>query len=256
MSRVRLEVTGAVGRITLARPEKRNALDQEAALELHAALERCEQDAAVRVVLLAAEGSDFCAGADLEALERMLEAGPDAHRRDAEALGRVFVTMRAMSKPVVGAVRGRALAGGAGLATACDIVLAEDGSRFGYPEVRVGFVPAMVMTMLRRVAGEKRAFELIATGRTIDAHEALAIGLVSRVLPAAEFPSAVGATITELAAAPPGALAFTKRLFYALDTLSFPDGIALGARTNVEARSTNEFREGVRRFLRRKVEPR
>jgi methylglutaconyl-CoA hydratase len=256
MNRIRVEVTGAVGRITLARPEKRNALDQEAALELQAALERCEQDPAVRVVLLAAEGRDFCAGADLEALERMLDADPDAHRRDAEELGRVFTTMREMSRPVVAAVRGRALAGGAGLATACDIVLAEEGARFGYPEVRVGFVPAMVMTMLRRIAGEKRAFELIATGRTIDAHEALAIGLVSRVLLAAEFPSAVEATVAELTAAPAGALGFTKRLFYALDTLSFPDGIALGARTNVEARSTNEFREGVRRFLRRKAEPR
>jgi methylglutaconyl-CoA hydratase len=256
MNRIKVEVTGAIGRVTLARPEKRNALDQEAALDLQAALERCERDAAVRVVLLTAEGSDFCAGADLEALERMLEAGPDAHQRDAEALGRVFITMRESSKPVVAAVRGRALAGGAGLATACDIVLAEEGARFGYPEVRVGFVPAMVMTMLRRLAGEKRAFELIATGRTIDAHEALAIGLVSRVVPAAEFSSVVEATVAELAAAPPGALGFTKRLFYALDTLSFTDGIALGARTNVEARSTNEFREGVRRFLRRKTEPR
>jgi methylglutaconyl-CoA hydratase len=251
MSRIRLEIAGAVGRVTLARPEKRNALDQEAAVELQAALDHCERDPAVRVVLLTAEGRDFCAGADLEALERMLDAGPDAHRQDAEALGRVFITMRGMSKPVVAAVRGRALAGGAGLATACDIVLAEEGARFGYPEVRVGFVPAMVMTMLRRAAGEKRAFELVASGRAVDAHEALAIGLVSRVLPAAEFDSAVESIVSELAAAPPGAISFTKRLFYALDTLDFADGIALGARTNVEARATDEFREGVNRFLRR-----
>jgi methylglutaconyl-CoA hydratase len=250
-----VDISGAVGRITLARPEKRNALDLEAALELQVSLQQCEENTAVRVVLLGAEGKDFCAGADLEALERMLDAGPEVHQRDAEALGGVFIRMREMTKPVVAAVRGRALAGGAGLATACDIVLAEEGARFGYPEVRVGFVPAMVMTMLRRAAGEKRAFELVATGRTIDAHEALAIGLVSRVVPAEQFDSVVEGVVTELAAGPPGAIGFTKGLFYSLDTMSFGDGIALGARTNVEARATEEFRAGVRRFLQRRAGP-
>jgi methylglutaconyl-CoA hydratase len=251
MSRLEVEITGAVGRIVLARPEKKNALDLEAAQALESALTRLERDATVRVVLLGARGSDFCAGADLEALAGMLELGADAHRRDAEALGRVFTTIRAMRKPVVAAVRGRALAGGAGLATACDIVLAEEGARFGYPEVRVGFVPAMVMTMLRRVAGEKRAFDLVATGRQIDAREALDLGLVSRVLPAQGFDAAVEEIVAGLAASPPGALAFTKRLFYDLDTRSFGDGIARGIETNVEARSTDEFRTGVRRFLER-----
>lgn len=253
MNRIRVQIDGGVGRITLARPEKKNALDQEAARELHQALEQCEADDRVRVVLLAADGPDFCAGADLAALAEMLDAGSEAHRRDAHALGRVFTTMREMSKPVVAAVRGRALAGGAGLATACDVVLAEEGARFGYPEVRVGFVPAMVMTMLRRAAGEKRAFELVATGRVIDAREALEIGLVSRVLPAADFDQTVAGIVADLAAAPPGALGFTKRLFYALDGTEFREGIALGAETNVEARATDEFRDGVRRFLRRRT---
>ncbi|HEX9483296.1 MAG TPA: enoyl-CoA hydratase/isomerase family protein, partial [Gemmatimonadaceae bacterium] len=116
--------------------------------DLFAALAQFESDAACRVIHLGAEGEDFCAGVDLEALERMLEAGSDAQRADAEALGRVFLAIRALMKPVVCTVRGRALAGGAGLATACDIVLAHEGAEFGYPEVRVGFVPAMVMTML------------------------------------------------------------------------------------------------------------
>src|SRR5581483_4832548 len=255
MSRVRVEVAGTVGRITLARPEKKNALDLQAALELLDALQRLADDPAVRVILLGADGSDFCAGADLAALGALLEADADTHRRDAEALGRVFTTIRELPKPVVAAVRGRALAGGAGLATACDIVLAEEGAQFGYPEVRVGFVPAMVMTMLRRIAGEKRAFDLVATGRIVGATEALQIGLVSRVLPADGFDAAVQEIVAGLAASPRGALALTKRLFYDLDTLSFADGIALGARTNVEARSTNEFRDGVRSFLNRARKP-
>jgi methylglutaconyl-CoA hydratase len=145
-------------------------------------------------------------------------------------------------------VRGRALAGGAGLATACDIVVAEEGARFGYPEVRVGFVPAMVMALLRRQVGEKRAFELVATGRQVSAHEALELGLVSRVVAAADLDAAVEQLVTELVAMPAGALRSTKQLFYALDDTNFEDGIAKAIRVNVEARATDEFREGVRRF--------
>lgn len=247
--RVRLEVSGAVGRLTLARPEKKNALDEQAANELSAALEELGADDTVRVVLLAAEGKDFCAGADLEALERALDAGPEAHLRDAEALGNVFQSIRDLPQPVVAAVRGRALAGGAGLATACDIVIAHEDARFGYPEVRVGFVPAMVMTMLRRAAGEKRAFELVATGRLVGAREALAIGLVSRIAAESEFDAAVEELVTQLAESPPKSLRLTKRLFYDLDTRAFESSLAMGARANVEARATDEFRAGVRGFV-------
>ena len=249
--RVRVEGASGVGRITLARPEKKNALDEQAATELSAALERFASDREIRVVVLAADGKDFCAGADLEALERSLGADSTAQLRDAEALGAVFRAMRELPQPVVAAVRGRALAGGAGLATACDIVVASDDARFGYPEVGVGFVPAMVMTMLRRAMGEKRAFELVATGRIVDAKEALAIGLVSAVVPAAEFDGGVESIVARLAASPPTALALTKRLFYDLDSLDFDAGLALGARVNVEARATDEFRDGVRRFVAR-----
>lgn len=251
MTRIRTEVTGGVGAIRLARPEKKNALDRLTADELQAAFERLGADPAVRVVTLTGEGDDFCAGADLQALEEMLAEGLKAHLLDAQALGKVFITMRTIQKPVVGIIRGRALAGGAGLATACDIVLAHADSTFGYPEVRVGFVPAMVMTMLRRAVGEKRAFDLVATGRRVGADEALAMGLVSRVIPAATFDADVESIVGELAASPSTAAAITKRLFYGLDGLDFRHGIALGAKTNVEARSTDDFREGVKRFTSR-----
>jgi methylglutaconyl-CoA hydratase len=235
----------------LARPEKKNALDRQTADELQSAFDKFGADPAVRVIVLSGQGDDFCAGADLEALEQMLAEGLKAHLLDAQALGKVFITMRTIQKPIVAVVRGRALAGGAGLATACDIVLAHADAVFGYPEVRVGFVPAMVMTMLRRSVGEKRAFDLVATGRRISATEALSMGLVSRVVAAATFDSEVETAIGELAGSPATAMAITKRLFYSLDTLDFREGIALGAKTNVEARSTDDFREGVKRFTSR-----
>jgi methylglutaconyl-CoA hydratase len=244
-----------VGRVVLARPEKKNALDRQAADDLFAALAQFEGDATIRAIHLSADGDDFCAGADLEALERTLEAGTDVHRQDAEALGRVFLAIRALMKPVVCSVRGRALAGGVGLATACDIVLAHEGAEFGYPEVRVGFVPAMVMTMLRRTVGEKHAADLVLTGRIINAEEAERIGLVSRVVPAATYDDEVDATLQQISRAPTTALALTKWLFYKLDSLSFEDGIAAGVVTNVEARSTDDFKKGVRRFTERRSRP-
>jgi methylglutaconyl-CoA hydratase len=246
--RIRVERSGAIGRIVLARPEKKNALDLAAARELREALRELAADAAVRVVVLSADGDDFCSGADLGALNALLDADAATQLADAEALGDVFRVMREMPQVVVAVVRGRALAGGAGLATACDLVLAHEGARFGYPEVRVGFVPAMVMAILRRLAGEKRAFELVATGRQVGAREALELGLVSRVIAAADFEVTIAQIVEDLAATPIEALRMTKRLFYELDGLTFDDGIALAARTNVEARATNDFREGIRRF--------
>lgn len=255
MMRIRVERTGAIARITLARPEKKNALDFTAARELRESLREIASDATLRVVLLAADGADFCAGADLAALHSLLDASSSEQLKDAEALGDVFRVMRDMPQVIVAAVRGRALAGGAGLATACDIVIAEDGARFGYPEVRVGFVPAMVMALLRRQIGEKRAFELVATGRQVKAAEALELGLVSRVVAASEFGAAVEQFVSELAAMPANALRSTKQLFYSLDDTNFADGIAHAIRVNVEARSTPEFREGVRRFAPNEKKP-
>ncbi|MCC7052268.1 MAG: enoyl-CoA hydratase/isomerase family protein [Gemmatimonadaceae bacterium] len=248
-TRIRAVHADGLGVITLARPEKRNALDRQTAVELVRALHELEASDDVRVVILEGDGDDFCAGADLAAIEATLDAGVDAHIDDARALGRVFTTMRAMSKPTVAIVRGRALAGGAGLATACDIVLAEETAQFGYPEVRIGFVPAMVMTILRRAVGEKRAAELVLTGRIISAPEAAQIGLVSRSIPTATFPAEVARALDTLVKAPRTALSLTKQLLYRLDDLDFQEGIGIGISTNVESRATDDFRTGVRRFL-------
>jgi methylglutaconyl-CoA hydratase len=242
---------GGVLTLTLDRPEKRNALSAALIDALHAALDRADLDAEVRVVFLTGAGKDFCAGADLDELLASAEASGEANEAAALRLGGLFSRLRALPKPVVAAVRGRALAGGAGLMTACDIVLAGAGAQVGYPEVLRGFVPAMVMTMLRRLVGEKAALDLVLTGRTLGAPEALAAGLVSRVVPDADLEREAGDLARTLAAAPASALALTKQLFYQLDGQSFDQGIALGARVNALARQTPEFRDAIARFLAR-----
>lgn len=251
MTRVRLLRDGAIGRVILARAEKKNVLDRRMADDLFAALAQFESDGACRVIHLGAEGDDFCAGADVEEWERNADAGSDAHRQDAEAFGRVLLAIRALMKPVVCTVRGRALGHGAALATACDVVLAHEDAELGYPEVRMGFVPALVMPMLRRTVGEKHAADLVLTGRIISAEEAEHVGLVSRVVPAATFDDETNATLEQVARSPATALALSKWLLYKLDSLSFEDGIAAGVVTNVEARATEDFRAGLRRAMER-----
>jgi methylglutaconyl-CoA hydratase len=157
--------------------------------------------------------------------------------------------MRALRCPVVALVRGRALAGGCGLATACDVVLADEGAELGYPEVHLGFVPAMVMAILRRKVGEAKAFDLVVNGARIGARDAERIGLVTHVLDSAAWDAEARAYLAGLAKRPPGAVALTKRLLYDLDGLSFEDGIERGAQVNVAARMSDECRAGVRRFL-------
>jgi methylglutaconyl-CoA hydratase len=248
--RVLLARDGGVAELVLNRPDKRNAIDDRLVRELDRALDAAESDRTVRVLLLRGEGPAFCAGADLEQLER-LAAGLSAMENlaDAMALGDIFIRMRRSSKPIIAAVHGQAFAGGAGLATACDLVLASDDAQFAYPEVRLGFVPAMVMAILRRAVGEKVAFELVTRGEPIDAAQAHRIGLVNRVLPAASFLDDARSYAAGLAERPASAVALTKRLLYGMDGLSFEEAIARGAEVNVIARSTPECREGVRRFL-------
>ena len=242
-------LAGGVLTLTLDRPEKRNALDQPTISALLGELEHAELDADVRGVALRGAGKDFCAGADLAELLASATAAPAENEASARRLGEVFLRMRALPKPVVAIVHGRALAGGAGLATACDLVLAAESSQFGYPEIQRGFVPAMVMTMLRRLTGERRAFDLVATGRLVPAREALQLGLISRVVPEAELEATASVLLAQLAASSANALALTKRLLYDLDGRTFADGIAQGARVNALARAHPDFQAAIAAFL-------
>src|SRR5580704_8667866 len=200
-------VDGAVARITLNRPEKRNALNDELIGVLKDSLALAAEDEQVRVVLLGGAGQDFCSGADLAALDRSADAGVLDHLATAHELADVFLALRHHPKPIVAAVRGRAFAGGCGLATACDVILAAESAQFGYPEVKIGFVPAMVMAILRRSVNEKRAFELVTTGQIITAAEAQIIGLVNHVYDVDDFEARVEAYVAALASQSASAVA-------------------------------------------------
>jgi len=241
----------AVLTLTLNRPDKRNALNGAMVEALHAALDGVELDPGVRVVVIRGAGKDFCAGADLEELLASADRTPGENERDALRLGTLLGRLRTCPRPVVALVTGRALAGGAGVATACDVVLAAESAQLGYPEIQRGFVPAMVMVFLRRLTGEKLAFDLVATGRILSAAEAQTAGLVTRIAPDAGFEAAAAELVNGLAAASPSAVHLTKKLFYELDGASVSDGIALGARINALARTTADFRDAISRFLKR-----
>jgi methylglutaconyl-CoA hydratase len=247
--RVQTALAAGVLTLTLDRPDKRNAIDATMVEELLRSLERAELDAGVRVVAVRGAGPDFCAGADLEELLASVARTPDENARSALRLGEVFLRMRALPKPVVAVVHGRAIAGGCGLATACDLVLARADAQLGYPEVRRGFVPAMVLAILRRIVGEKVAFDLVATGRLLLAEEARGLGLVSRAIPPERFEGEVAEVLGSLAAASPTALALIKRQLYELDGRSFEEGIRLGAQVNAVARTTPDFRAAIAAFL-------
>ncbi len=246
---LRYEVEGGVLTLTLNRPEKRNALNGALVIALEDGLARAAADDDVRVVAVRGAGKDFCAGADLAELERISTMSDEENLADARSLGALFTSMRALGKPIVAVVQGRALAGGCGLATACDLVLAHEGAEMGYPEVHLGFVPAMVMAILVRKVGEGRAFDLVARGNRVAATEARTLGLVNHVLAADRFDEDAGAFLADLATRPASALALTKRLLYELSDLGFEAGIERGAQVNVEARRTEACRAGLRRFL-------
>jgi methylglutaconyl-CoA hydratase len=250
---VRTELGNGVFRVILARPDRRNALDDRLVADLSTALETAERDRDARVLVLMADGRDFCAGADLaQTLRNATTAGPLDNLADAARLGALFIAIRRSPKVVIAAVQGRALAGGAGLATACDLVLATDEAEFGYPEIKLGLVPAMVGAILRRVVGEKVAFELLARGARLSAGEALRLGLVNQVFPAAGFADEVDRYARELASHSPDALQLIKRLLYGQDCLPFEDAIGRGAEINVLARSTADARAGMEAFINRK----
>jgi methylglutaconyl-CoA hydratase len=249
--RLLVALEGGVLTATLNRPEKRNAIDTpmiEALLDL---LERVDLDAQVRVVAVRGAGRDFCAGMDLNELLASADQTVEENRRAALRFGEIFLQMRRVPKPIVAVVRGRALAGGCGLATACDIVLATESAQFGYPEVQRSFVPATVLTLLKRAVGEKVAFDLAATGRILSAPEAAAVGLVSRVYEDSDFEDQVTEVLRSLAGTSASALAFTKQQFYQLEGLRFEDGVRLGADVNAVSRTTPDFRAALQAFLKK-----
>ncbi len=240
-----------IARVTLNRPERRNALDQELLTELRDALRAAAADESVRVVLLAGAGKDFCSGMDLRTFGEDTSGDLAKFQGEARNMAGLLLDMRRHPRPIVAAVQGRALGGGCGIATAADIVVASHSAQFGYPEINIGFVPAIVMAILRRLVSEKRAFELIATGAVISAGSALEFGMINRIAAADTFESDVEEYVADIASKSTSALTLAKELFYRTDGMQFEAAIEAGAEVNAFARTTDDFKRGIEKFLKK-----
>ena len=234
--------------ITFNRPEKRNAISMSLIAELMEALDHLAKSD-VRVVIITGAGKSFCAGMDLEELKSLTGRSREESQRDSETMARLFRGVYDFPKPLIAAVNGPAIAGGCGIATLCDFTLASTEAKFGYTEVRIGFLPAIVSTFLLRQIGEKHARDLLMTGRIISAEEAARIGLINEVLSPERLIPRAHELAAELIENSPASLAATKQLLnsFAVDDLNADIQAAVDA--NADIRTTADFREGVTSFL-------
>jgi enoyl-CoA hydratase/carnithine racemase len=247
-----VDVADGVATVTLNRPEARNALNRTLVHELGEALTALDADAGARVVVLRGAGERaFCAGADLKGMfgeESILEA-----RERYGGIARILDGIPRMRTPVVAQVHGYALAGGCGLAVACDLVVAAEDAVFGLPEIRIGLLPAMVMAPILRAAAPKRAMQMILTGAEVSARDALAIGLVSQVVPRAELEATVTALARTLAGLSPATVALAKEAFYTALELDHAKGLPyLRDLLTIVARS-EDAKEGIAAFLEKRT---
>lgn len=240
---------GPVRTLSLNRPDVRNALSTELREALRDAFNAAGADDRVRAVVLTGKGSSFCAGLDLRELEQVANRPAEASRRDARALADLFLQVVGFPKPVIAAVQGAAVAGGAGLATACDLVVADSSARFGYTEARIGFVPALVAVLLTRQVGDRKARELLLTARLFDADAAHRLGLVNEVVDAGSALPRAQEIAAEMARLSATSLELTKSLLAALPGMGLEDGMRHAVEVNALARGTSDLREGVAAFL-------
>lgn len=243
-----VDVRDGVGTVTLNRPEARNALNQTVIRELGDALARLEGDAETRVLIVRGAGERaFCAGADLKG---MFRAGSIIDAREEYAgLARILEAIPRLRMPVIAQVHGYALAGGCGLAAACDLVIAAEDAKFGLPEIKLGLLPLMVLAPILRAASPRRVLELVLTGRELPASEALEIGLATRVVPRAELDRTVAEIARTLAALSPATLALGKEAFYRALELPYAQALAqLRDLLTIVARS-EDAQEGIAAFL-------
>lgn len=244
---------GLVATITMNRPEKRNAISAQMIEDLLEALNLAQNDVYVRAVILTGAGKAFCSGIDLEALNAIAKQTPDENLGDSRLMARMFHRLYAFPKPVISAVNGPALAGGCGFATFTDITVASPEAKFGYTEVRIGFIPALVSVMLRRQIGEKRSRELLLTGRIFDAQEGLRLGLVTEIVPTEKLMERAKEYAQIFVANSPTSLEHTKRLLLHYDDEEIRQEIELATQANAQIRGTADFREGLAAFLEKRV---
>jgi methylglutaconyl-CoA hydratase len=253
---LRYECAGPTATLTLDRPDKRNALNAALVGDLKDALGEAAADDAVRTVVLTGAGSAFSAGADLASLEALQDASPEENLDDSAHLAELFEQIYRHPKPVIAKVNGHAIGGGAGLAAVCDFAFVAEGAKIGFTEVRIGFVPAIVMIFVRRKLGETAARDLLLRGRLLAASEAAEIGLVARAVPDGELDEAVAELAGELAReTSPAALRLTKEALAQTSGMGLSEALAYATQLNALARSTDDCQAGIAAFLDKRDPP-
>jgi methylglutaconyl-CoA hydratase len=240
---------GPIRNIALNRPDRRNAMTPEMQMELIAALEDTAACGHCRVLVLSGMGAAFCSGLDLSVLSGLEYDAPTEHGADAERVARLFLALYELPMPTIAAVHGAAIAGGSGLAFIPDFTIATPLAKFGFTEVRIGFVPALVSAFLSLQIGDKHARDLLLTGRIFTAEEAHRLGLISEIVPPEDLAHRVKTLAESLAAASPRALASVKQLLAAQHRIWLDRAITLAIESNAQARATPDFREGLAAFL-------
>jgi methylglutaconyl-CoA hydratase len=247
-STLKFERDGKIAIVTLNRPEKRNAISTPMIEDIFAALNAAQEDSSIRVVILTGAGKAFCSGMDLETLQAIAKQSHDENLADSRRMARMFQLAYGFPKPLITAVNGAAIAGGCGLATLSDFTVAAPEAKFGYTEVRIGFIPALVSVMLRRQVGEKHARDLLLTGRIIDAADAFRLGLVNEIVPLEDLLKRAREVAIMYLESSPVSLAMTKRLLMSHDNRMHEE-LELATQENARIRGTEDFREGLASFL-------
>ncbi|MGD0469333.1 MAG: enoyl-CoA hydratase-related protein [Terriglobales bacterium] len=245
---LQLTLDSGIATITLNRPDKRNAISYELIGDLIRALDEVNSSSA-RILILTGAGKAFCSGLDLDNLKSLIGRTPEQNLEDSRTMVGLFRSLYEFPRPTIAAVNGAAIAGGTGLALLCDFTLAVPEAKFGYTEVRIGFVPAIVSTFLLRQVGEKVARDLLLTGRIFDAAEALKMGLINEIVPPERLLDRARELAAQLAENSPLSLFQTKRLLTAHARAELDSQIEAAIRENAGIRESADFREGIESFL-------
>ena len=243
-----LETTNGIATITLNRPEKRNAISAQMIADFLAALSEIERSPA-RVAIITGNGKAFCSGMDLEMLSAISKQSPEQNLEDSRRMATMFRRIWAFPKPLIAAVNGPALAGGCGIAMLCDFTIASADARFGYTEVRIGFIPALVSLFVRRQIGDKATRDLLLTGRIVEPAEAKAMSLITEIVAADRLLARAREVAETLLAASPTSLARTKKLLKDSSAAEVDADIERAIAENASIRATPDFREGLAAFL-------
>jgi methylglutaconyl-CoA hydratase len=243
-----VESTEQVATITFNRPDKRNAITTQMIAELQAVLDALEKTQ-TRVVILTGNGKAFCAGIDLDMLHNIAKQTPGENQEDSKRIAKMFRKIWSYSRPMIAAVNGHALAGGCGIATLCDFTLAVPEAKFGYTEVKIGFLPAIVSVFLTRQIGEKRSRDLLLTGRLVEAAEAKDLGLVNEIVSADKLMSRANELAETLLAASPSSITRAKHLLVSAAAASVDQDLERAVLESARVRCTPDFKEGLAAFL-------